>query len=72
MLRDRHSLKKKLVGSVIGSLDGVRPNYWALSEQYLKNTDIIWNPDLSYYCYLIKRLTDSKFFLIIHYDSVYL
>lgn len=62
MLRDRKSLKKKLVSLVIGSLDGVRPKFWALSEQYLQNTDISWNPDLTYYTTLIKRLSDSKYF----------
>lgn len=61
MLRDRKSLKKKLVSLVIGSLDGVRPKYWALSEQYLQNTDMAWNPDLTYYTSLIKRLADSEY-----------
>lgn len=71
MLRDRKSLKKKLVSLVIGSLDGVRPKYWALSEQYLQNTDVSWNPDLTYYTSLIKRLSDSEFLEIYFYFSFF-
>lgn len=74
-LRDRPALKRLLVGAIITSLKDVREKNWALTEQYqmyIKNqlsTDdaqgqmtqaIKWNPDLSYYMGLVKRLIESK------------
>lgn len=75
-LRDRASLKRLLVGSIITSLKDVREKNWALTEQYqmyiknqlspddtsgLSQSSIKWNPDLSYYMGLVKRLIESEF-----------
>lgn len=67
-LRDRPLMKKKLVGTVIGSLyPDVHPPTWALSEAYRnyiktppENESDFWTPDLSYYIGLVRRLMDSK------------
>lgn len=65
-LRDRPSLKRHLVSAVIQSLAEIRPANWALSEQYqmyVKNPDTegtTWQPDLTYYIALIRRIADSK------------
>lgn len=66
-LRDRPSLKRHLVSAVIQSLADIRPPNWALSEQYqmyVKNPEaeggVIWQPDLTYYIGLIRRIADSK------------
>lgn len=74
-LRDRPALKRLLVGAIITSLKEVREKNWALTEQYqmyvknqlmpdeatgISNNSIKWNPDLSYYMGLIKRLIESK------------
>lgn len=71
-LRDRPSLKRKLVGTIINSLKDVRPGNWALTEPYQVNyiqyqfpdintNDVLWNPDIGYYISLVKRFIDSKF-----------
>jgi len=72
-LRERPALKRMLVGSIITSLKDVREKNWALSEAYqlyIKNqlpdespgqNALKWNPDLSYYMGLVKRLIESKF-----------
>lgn len=74
-LRDRPALKRLLVGAIITSLKDVREKNWALTEQYqmyIKNQltpdetqvqmsqAIKWNPDLSYYMGLVKRLIESE------------
>lgn len=65
-LRDRPSLKRHLVTAVIQSLADIRPANWALSEQYqmyVKNPETegtTWQPDLTYYIALIRRIADSK------------
>lgn len=58
--------------SVIGSLAEIRPANWALTkkfEKYLKTPDTevtAWQPELSYYVYLMNRLVDSKCSLFSH------
>ncbi|XP_065086456.1 mediator of RNA polymerase II transcription subunit 23 [Ochlerotatus camptorhynchus] len=64
MLRDRSSLKKRLVGTVIGSLKDVRPDNWAVTEQYQsymskKDETVNWIPDLNYFIYLVRRMQDT-------------
>uniref|UniRef100_A0A182MU65 Mediator of RNA polymerase II transcription subunit 23 n=1 Tax=Anopheles culicifacies TaxID=139723 RepID=A0A182MU65_9DIPT len=64
-LRDRPQLKKRLVGTVVGSLKDVRPENWALTEAYqayimTKETDNVnWVPELSYYINLVRRMQDT-------------
>ncbi|XP_022412373.1 mediator of RNA polymerase II transcription subunit 23 isoform X6 [Delphinapterus leucas] len=63
-LRNRESLKRKLVHAIIGSLKDNRPQGWCLSDTYLKcamnaREDNPWVPDDSYYCKLIGRLVDT-------------
>uniref|UniRef100_A0A452EN81 Mediator of RNA polymerase II transcription subunit 23 n=1 Tax=Capra hircus TaxID=9925 RepID=A0A452EN81_CAPHI len=67
-LRNRESLKRKLVHAIIGSLKDNRPQGWCLSDTYLKNAmnareDNPWVPDDSYYCKLIGRLVDNILFI---------
>lgn len=51
---------------MIQSLADIRPANWALSEQYqmyVKNPETegtTWQPDLTYYIALIRRIADSK------------
>lgn len=78
-LRDRPALKRLLVGAIITSLKEVREKNWALTEQYqmyIKNQlmpdETTWNPDLSYYMGLIKRLIESKTYLFFKKQSRYL
>lgn len=77
-LRDRPALKRLLVGSIVSSLKDVRDKNWALTDQYQlyiknqlapedspgANSQIVgkWNPDLSYFMGLVKRLIESKRF----------
>uniref|UniRef100_A0A182XM38 Mediator of RNA polymerase II transcription subunit 23 n=1 Tax=Anopheles quadriannulatus TaxID=34691 RepID=A0A182XM38_ANOQN len=64
-LRDRPQLKKRLVGTVVGSLKDVRPENWALTEAYqaymmTKESDNVnWVPELSYYINLVRRMQDT-------------
>lgn len=62
-LRERHSLKKKLVCTIIGSMNGTKPPNWALSEEYLnygaQPAEVKWEPDNHYFCVLVKRLVDT-------------
>ncbi|KFB44984.1 AGAP006046-PA-like protein [Anopheles sinensis] len=64
-LRDRPQLKKRLVGTVVGSLESVRPEHWALTEQYeaymvkKENDNVNWVPELSYYINLVRRMQDT-------------
>ncbi|XP_061399738.1 mediator of RNA polymerase II transcription subunit 23 [Musca vetustissima] len=62
ILRERPSLKKKLVSSLTGAFADIRPANWCVSEPYklyLQSPDFLWNPELSYYIKLIQRLTDT-------------
>jgi mediator of RNA polymerase II transcription subunit 23 len=69
-LRDRPSLKRLLVASIINALKDVREKNWALTEQYQLYTKnqpadeaggvMKWSPDLSYYMGLVKRLIESE------------
>uniref|UniRef100_A0AAG5D7W1 Mediator of RNA polymerase II transcription subunit 23 n=1 Tax=Anopheles atroparvus TaxID=41427 RepID=A0AAG5D7W1_ANOAO len=64
-LRDRPQLKKRLVGTVVGSLKDVRPENWALTEPYQaymmkkENDNVNWVPELSYYINLVRRMQDT-------------
>lgn len=64
-LRERPHLKRRLVGTVIGSLKDVRPENWALTKQYheymlKKDETVNWLPELNYYITLVRRMQDSK------------
>ena len=87
-LRDRNSLKRKLIGSIVNSLKDVRQGNWALTEQYQQyiqthvqdpsasqmanhvEMTVSWNPDITYYINLVRRLIDSKFFLEDHFNLI--
>lgn len=63
-LRERPNLKRRLVAAVIMSQQEIRPPGWALTEayrQYLSRPaeDIGWNPGLSYYTALVRRLVNT-------------
>ncbi|KAK4327235.1 hypothetical protein Pmani_002291 [Petrolisthes manimaculis] len=63
-LRERPNLKRRLVVAVIMSQQEIRPTNWALTEayrQYLTRPpeDIAWNPGLSYYTALVRRLVHT-------------
>uniref|UniRef100_A0A7G3ABS6 Mediator of RNA polymerase II transcription subunit 23 n=1 Tax=Lutzomyia longipalpis TaxID=7200 RepID=A0A7G3ABS6_LUTLO len=64
-LKDNASIKRTLVGAVIGSLKDVRPANWALTEHfqlYLQKSESDanqWKPELTYYISLIRRLIDT-------------
>lgn len=66
-MRDRPSVKRRLVSAVLGSLREIRAPGWALSEAYQKYmtrfaddavTD--WIPELDYYIRLVQRIVESK------------
>lgn len=76
-LRDKCSLKRKLVGTIINSLKDVRPLNWALTEPFQMNyispqfpdintNEVLWNPEISYYIILVRRLIESEYF---HHSS---
>ena len=64
-IRQRLSLKKKLVSCIIGSFKDVRPPGWCLTDQYLEwinqDSDALaeWNIGLDYYVSLTGRLVRS-------------
>ncbi|KAG9510935.1 Mediator of RNA polymerase II transcription subunit 23, partial [Fragariocoptes setiger] len=68
-LQDKPTLKRKLVGVILGAFKGVKPPDWCLSEafnQYLQrasvgpNQSVVeWKPDYEYYIKLIRRLVDT-------------
>ncbi|XP_059618578.1 mediator of RNA polymerase II transcription subunit 23 [Phlebotomus argentipes] len=64
-LRDNPSMKRTLVGAVIGSLKDVRPANWALTEHYqmyLQKSETEagqWKPELTYYISLLRRLIET-------------
>jgi mediator of RNA polymerase II transcription subunit 23 len=74
-LRDRPLLKRTLVGTIFMAFKDVREKNWSLTEQYQayiknqsaeegpSNVSKCWNPDLSYYMSLVKRLIESKLFI---------
>lgn len=68
-LRERPPLKKRLVAAVTGALSDMRPQNWALTEQYQHyiqklDTEPLWIPELSYYISLIRRFIDSRFNIV--------
>lgn len=65
-LRDRPPLKRLLVKSIINPLSVGKPVNWAVSEQYQTqyleppDTEVTsWQPELTYYITLVRRLVDS-------------
>lgn len=72
-LRDRPSLKRRLVSAVLGSLREIRAPGWALSEAYqiymTRSTDtaVAWIPELDYYIRLVQRIVESKAITYITY-----
>jgi len=64
-LRDKPSLKKKLISAILGSLRDVKPANWALTDQYQTflqggNEDTNWTPDIEYYSSLVNKFVDGK------------
>jgi hypothetical protein len=65
-LRDRPSLKRRLVSAVLGSLREIRAPGWALSEAYQiymthsVDNAVAWIPELDYYIRLVQRIVESK------------
>lgn len=65
-LRDRPSLKRRLVSAVLGSLREIRAPGWALSEDYKMymshsgDDAVAWVPELGYYIRLVQRIVESK------------
>uniref|UniRef100_A0A1A9X3H6 Mediator of RNA polymerase II transcription subunit 23 n=1 Tax=Glossina brevipalpis TaxID=37001 RepID=A0A1A9X3H6_9MUSC len=62
ILRDRPSLKKKLVSAITGAFCDIRSPTWCVSEQYkmfLQSPDLLWNPELTYYINIIRRLAET-------------
>lgn len=61
VLRDRPTLKRKLVSAVLGNTtEGSKG--WSLSEPYLAYMQQqleSWTPELDYYVKLIKRIVES-------------
>lgn len=63
-VRDRPSLKRKLVSSIVGALKDVRPPNWCLTEDYHDclakyKEDDEWQLGLDYYVRLVGRFTRS-------------
>ncbi|XP_063241500.1 mediator of RNA polymerase II transcription subunit 23 [Bacillus rossius redtenbacheri] len=63
-LRDRPSLKRRLVAAVLGSLRDIRPPGWSLSEAYQtymqrQSDEVSWIPDLDYYVRLVRRIVET-------------
>ncbi|XP_040568431.2 LOW QUALITY PROTEIN: mediator of RNA polymerase II transcription subunit 23 [Lepeophtheirus salmonis] len=62
-VRDKPSLKKKLVRSITGALKDIRPNGWCLTEEYLNylavGEQVTWTHNIEYYVSLIGRLAKS-------------
>ncbi|XP_053964046.1 mediator of RNA polymerase II transcription subunit 23 [Anastrepha ludens] len=62
ILRERPSLKKKLVSAITGAFCDIRPPNWCVSEPYkifMQNQELLWNPELNYYINLVRRLSDT-------------
>lgn len=67
-LRDKPSLKKRLVSATLGALRDIKPANWALSEQYqtyLQSTSDDMTLDVDYYAGLINRFVDGNIILLI-------
>lgn len=67
-LKDRSSVKKRLVASIISAFKDVKPPNWALTEQFTtymnrpyrqEGGDDEWTPTLEYYIQLLSRLVDT-------------
>jgi len=66
-LRDRASLRRRLVAAILGALKDIRPQGWSVSEPYIAYMDtnsdeITWIPDLDYYIHLVRRIVESILF----------
>ncbi len=59
--RDKASLKKKLICSVVGALKDVRPPEWCLTAPFLDYlaSKEEWTPGAQYYIRLVSRLTHA-------------
>merc|ERR1719452_134718 len=63
-LRDRSSLRKKLVGSITDALKGVRPPGWALTQDFMEKYLTVseegnWKPGAEYFHRLVSRLVTA-------------
>ena len=64
-IRERHTLKKTLVSSIVGSLKDVRPAGWCLTQDYQgllersPKDNEEWKPGPDYYVRLVGRLVRS-------------
>ncbi|KAK3924714.1 Mediator of RNA polymerase II transcription subunit 23 [Frankliniella fusca] len=61
-VRDRASLKRRLVYAVLTHLQDSKVHGFGLSvpyQQYMQGSSDIWNPDLDYYKRLIERICDT-------------
>ena len=63
-LRDRSSLRKKLVGSITDALKGVRPPGWALTQDFMEkyltaSEEGNWKPGPDYFHRLVSRLVTA-------------
>ncbi|CAH1789085.1 unnamed protein product [Owenia fusiformis] len=63
-LKERPGLKRKLVQTIIGAMEEIRPTNWCLSQDYLQYMqrppdDINWIPEEEYYMKLVARLVNT-------------
>ncbi|XP_033121340.1 mediator of RNA polymerase II transcription subunit 23-like [Anneissia japonica] len=62
-VKDRPLMKKKLVGSITGSLKDIRPQGWCLTKEFTEYLgrpgDESWVPTQEYYHNLLARLVDT-------------
>ena len=73
-MRDKPALKKRLIGSILGSLREIKPPNWALTDHY--NTyiqanleDTNWTPEMDYYASLVSRFVDGNALNISDFDQ---
>jgi mediator of RNA polymerase II transcription subunit 23 len=61
-VRDKPSLKKKLISSITGALKDIRPQEWCLTSNFLKYLsceDDTWAPKPDYFIKLVGRFTHA-------------
>lgn len=61
-LKERVSLKKKMLHEVMKGFKDIRPANWVLSEpftEYLQSNELLFNPEMPYYIGLVRRLADA-------------
>lgn len=62
-LKERVSLKKKMLHEVMKGFKDIRPANWVLSEpftEYLQSNELLFNPEMPYYIGLVRRLADGE------------